>query len=42
MFVYMGNYKSKELNEEDWKNWRSFFFSGAGEVKLKFVESKYT
>ena len=38
----MGSYiKTEEIKDSDWKNYRSFFFSGSGFVKLRFVEHHY-
>ena len=36
MFVYMGDYDNikQGLEETEWRNWRSFFFSGKGWTKL--------
>ena len=44
VFVYMGDSmdivtRNKDVKNEDWKNWRSFFVHGKGFYKFKFENS---
>jgi hypothetical protein len=33
------NLPERKMREEDWKNWRSFFFHGSGNAQVRFIDA---
>jgi hypothetical protein len=33
------NRAERKMREEDWKNWRSFFFHGSGNAQVRFIDA---